>query len=375
MLDPAIAFLNGGHAGNLNQENSQGISLYTMKKWDKAAEVFDPAQESNDSAKVLVSYCHLYCLARLERVDESIAAAKALSELTKNDTWDYLVEHKFSRFTRSFALQYLAYQAGAREDYEAAEQYAQESIAVKGSTDEWSLTGARETQVRIFLAQEKMDEAYMAILELLEKDPQNQTFATEMATDGYKSYAADNDITSLKTGPEGETAAEALDRYDKFCRIKGYEGVNYTDKVTAEELDAAEEKLGLALPPSYREFLLDRGCFALGECCSALFEPKKLCRLPDEDEDVAMVEDWDEDDQKSANELICFSYGDAQLQIVWYYCFDLRTRNPETGEMDVYGWDHHLSEIYDAGGICVGSGFDAHVSAVVDEEIEEMLHD
>lgn len=109
--------------------------------------------------------------------------------------------------------------------------------------------------------------------------------------------------------------------------------------VTQEELDAAEERLDVTLPPSYKSFVLEHGLFKIGESTDDEFymlPPSELGRLSD-----ILAEEWEVDwdtyapEQKAlVDQIIYFSMGDEGLQRVWFYCFDFSSQNPD-GEVEV----------------------------------------
>ena len=95
-----------------------------------------------------------------------------------------------------------------------------------------------------------------------------------------------------------------------------------------------------------------------------------------------LVKNW----LKEAKNLITFSFGDEGLQSVWYYCFDKRSLNSETGEMSVYSfsqdnWDFEALEICDTGNFSNNTNyssqnnysFDKHISELINEQIDFLL--
>ncbi len=78
----------------------------------------------------------------------------------------------------------------------------------------------------------------------------------------------------------------------------------------------------------------------------------------------------DKEDVEATKNLICFSYGDESLQATWYYCFDKRTLNPETGEMAVYNFSQDEWQ-FEASEICTDKGFDTHIVRLVNERIDK----
>jgi len=212
-------------------------------------------------------------------------------------------------------------------------------------------------------------------------DPANAAFSEIIQSEEFTNFLKKNDLASFVTGAVGETAEDALGRLSSFLKlnfdddrdeIKRFD-VKFNGRVKKSILAQAEERLAIQFPPSYRAFILEKGLFQFGmwnDYESCLLAPNEMRTLHDE-----LEAQWhpgflemDEVQLEATKQLICFSYGDEGLQAVWYYCFDKRSRNPETGEMSVYSFCQD-EWIFDALPICEGQGFNVHVSQLVDEQI------
>jgi SMI1 / KNR4 family (SUKH-1) len=199
---------------------------------------------------------------------------------------------------------------------------------------------------------------------------------------------------NLINGPENETAKEALDRLQNtlnFLESQGKDLDNFNDnykpvfkeKVTLNEIQEAEERLGIKFPKSYVDFVTTHGLFVLGEKnenYSALLEPSLISRLSDELESAWGVnwEDYSEEQKAIMDKIICFSNGDEGLQLTWFYCFDFNTLNSKTGQVTIVGYDQDDWEylMEDEIEICEEKdAFDAHVKWIVNEAIQEIVEE
>ncbi len=132
---------------------------------------------------------------------------------------------------------------------------------------------------------------------------------------------------------------------DEFDFFAGFKPV-FIENIKEEDLEEAEKRLNLEFPPSYKKFVIDHGLFKIGEEKQSEFRllpPQEIGRLSD-----GLEKDWGVDwtkfparNKEIMDKIIYFSLGDEELQIVWYYCFDYNTLNPETGEVELISFNQH----------------------------------
>jgi len=197
----------------------------------------------------------------------------------------------------------------------------------------------------------------------------------------------------LKESSENETAKEALDRLEKVIEIaqefrhkddnnlKDYSKPVYFQKIELKEINAAEKRLNIKLPPSYVQFVTTFGLFKLGiknKEHARLLHPSKIEKLSSDLENKweISLEEYGAEEKDIMENIYYFSMGDEQLQICWYNCFDYNTLNPTTGEVDVLDFDYHdwdwMMNKSDRE-LFKDRGFDIYVFQVVNEEIESIL--
>ena len=198
-------------------------------------------------------------------------------------------------------------------------------------------------------------------------------------------------LEKLKEGPDDETAIQALQRFNKVVElVKKSEDIDpelaeeiapytseNTEKVTEAELQKCEEKFGVTLPPSYRNFVLKYGLIDTDEESGMLpvmdFEvlSKHL-----KEWDIDVTEDFSEKAAKKTDRMFVFYAGpndDTE-------CFDFNTQNRRTKEVTLFTINHE--EInnfedyyfnYGLGDTCEGSGFDSFMSRLMDSKIDFLL--
>ncbi|MEC4113411.1 SMI1/KNR4 family protein [Myroides pelagicus] len=215
-------------------------------------------------------------------------------------------------------------------------------------------------------------------------------------SDSQLSVFGDNqqEMTSLLKAKEGETAKQAVERLDCFIDLlmenenldedyvdeidSGFRPVEL-EEVSAERLAQYEQDLGIEFPPSYKSFVLEKGFIQFGqynEFNRRLFD--EYSRLSDAlgywNIDSAI--EFDQTTKEKLDNIITFSYGDEGLQLQWFHCFDYNTLNPDTAEVDIIDFDQddcHNPLASCSEQMCVGRGFDNHISRIVDMEISLIL--
>ena len=381
-MKQAIAYSNQ-YVGIVDKPMRQAISYFANKKWDKAYQLFHTNNERNE-ANLLAVFGQLYCAAQLELPDTEDLAQVVLAH-TEFEFWPFLSEHNFPRYARRFALHYLAYAEKENGEYESALDYLGEALSINSPIDDLDDMPMLELNVEILLAMKNQDAAFVLIQKILLIDAENDSFAETTSSKEYAIFMKKNNLGSLVNGPIGETTEEALLRLTSLLKLNfdddrdEIERFNATffSRVKRSILAQAEERLDFRFPPSYKEFVLKKGLFKFGrwnDYESHLLAPNEIRTLHDELKaqwNSGFVE-MDEAQLEETRNLICFSYGDEGLQAVWYYCFDKRSLNSETGEMSVYSfcqdeWD------FSALPICQDNGFDVHISGLVDELINSIL--
>ncbi len=174
--------------------------------------------------------------------------------------------------------------------------------------------------------------------DLFDKDG-NQINGFELSDDVFKGYENQEPIEGFKR--ICNVIDDVLKNVSNEYSFLGpeYKPV-FTQKIHKEDIEICEKRLGLKLPPSYVDFVLNHGLFKGGENKTDEFRmlhPVKFGRLSD-----ALAKDWYVDwdnftsqEQEIMDKIIYFSMGDDGLQITWFYCFDFNTLNPDTGEVEL----------------------------------------
>jgi len=382
----AIQYSNE-YIGLVDKPMRKGITQFANKNWRKAYDLLHfnnktKDGETNSEANRFTAFAKLYCAAQLES-NTAENDAYVLLTYTDFEFWPYLKEHNFPRYARRFACHFLAYLKNEEENYTEALDFVDEALAIHSPIDDLDDIPLYEQKISILLKMNKMESAYFSIQKLLKIAVDNTTFATIVNTEDYKKFVEANNLNELIKGTANETAKEALNRYAKFLKLNFKDDIQETarylpyffSKVKKASLEKIEEQLDFKFPPSYTKFVLENGLFKFGRWSdndSELLKPTEINTLHNE-----LAKQWTEgfnnlsqEDLEATKNLICFSYGDEGLQAVWYYCFDKRSLNPETGEMAVYSFsqdDWH----FDALKTCTNKGFDEHITSLVNEKMEE----
>jgi len=373
---------NAKYVGVTDEQMTKATVAFANKRWQKA---YDLAHFDNekDEANLLAAFIKLYSAAQLEKPDAA-EDAHILLNYTDFEFWVYLEEHNFPRYARRFAYQFLAYIEAENKNYNDALNYIEEALFIGSPIDNLDNIPLYEQKIQILLDSNKTEEAFYCIQRLLKRDENNDTFSEIIQSKDYQEYLKSYNLDDLISGKPGETAKEALERYKRFLNLH-YRGNDelieslspyFFAKVSEEEILEAEERLGFKFPPSYRNFVLEYGLFQMGNGDSyesSLFEPGEINTLYS-----ILKDEWNTDieeiDFEGAKECIVFSYGDESLQMVYYYYFDKRTLNPETGEMRIEPFDQDEWLFDNPSSMCQCDAFDAHISeGVVDRLIKNIL--
>jgi len=385
-VEQAIKYSNK-YIGIVDKPMRKGIMQFANKGWQKAYGLLHFNNKSKDDknnreANLFSAFAKLYCAAQLKsKTAEN--DAHVLLTYTNFEFWPYLKEHNFPRYARRFAYHFLAYIKTEKGNYEDALYDVNEALFIHSPIDDLDNIPLYEQKISILLAMKNMESAYFSIQKLLNIDAENETFKEIVSSEDYKIFLGTHNLKDFIKGKENETAKEALDRYTEFLNLNFKDCIWKTEdylpyffgKVKEDGISEIEIKLQISFPPSYRSFLLEYGLFKLGKWSdyeSCLLEPNEINTLHNELEkqwNPSFI-DLDTKDLEATKNLICFSYGDESLQAAWYYCFDKRSLNPETGEMNIYTfsqdeWDFTALEK------CKSKGFDEHIVNLVNEKIDE----
>ena len=191
-------------------------------------------------------------------------------------------------------------------------------------------------------------------------------------------------IEEYMVGKDTETAIEALERFEMFIKIYFTDDseheftVNYSSKVTEDNLLKIESKFNFSFPPSYKNFVLEKGIIRIGEMGIPLMEIESIGTLYSKlqyewDETFNDIEESHKEELEKSKELITFSYGEDE-QSNWYYCFDKRSLNQDTGEMNIYSFcqDYWFFEEEER---CEGRCFDNHFIELINEKIDYIVNE
>ena len=391
-MKQAIKYSND-YIGIVDKPMLKAITLFANKNWQKAYDLFHTDNE-NSEANLLASFGKLYCAAQLENNNAENDAHIVLNQ-TNFEFWAYLKEHNFPRYARRFAYQFLAYIEKEKSNFEDAINYINEALYINSPIDDLDNIPLLELKAEIYLEMKNEISAFFTIQKILNLDAKNETFIEIINTNTYKKYLEMSNIEQLKKGTENETAIQALKRFEKFLaiffeddqgEIETFEP-DFYENISEKNIVEIETKLDFKFPPSYRNFILKFGLFSIGEEFR-LLQPNEVNTL-----DYELNNQWSEGYKntteeilRGAKDIITFSYGDESLQNVWYYCFDKRSLNKETGEMAVYkfsqdNWNFEALEKCDATTFSKFTNryeqnnysFDKHISNLIDEQIEYIL--
>jgi len=396
-MKQAIKYSNN-YVGIVDKPMRKGITLFANKSWQKAYDLLHFDNE-NSEANLFTAFAKLYCAAQLE-LQSAQKDAENLLDYTDFEFWAYLKEHNFPRYARRFAYHFLAFLEKEKSNFDNALHYINEALSIHSPIDDLDDIPLLELKTKIYLAQKEEALAFFTIQRILNLDPENQTFEAILKTTKYSEFVEATDLENFKKGTNTETAIEALNRYKDFLKffIATNENFEMEDlapfffqEVSEEEIQECENRLQFKFPPSYRKFLLNYGLFSLGkhrEFESKLLPPKQMQTLYYElhIDWTSSCKNMKEEELEGAKHIITFSYGDESLQLVWYFGFDKRSLNTETGEMAVYkfcqdDWnfealekcDPETYDNYTNNYEQNNFGFDKHISQLIDEKIAYLI--
>ncbi len=258
------------------------------------------------------------------------------------------------------------------KDLEAALQYANTGASLNGSEGTYIV----EDQVRILLRLGRPDDAYMLVHKSLLRDPRSVLFQDVRNDPGYASWTdGGGPGRYFSKGPVGETAAQALDRFDAWVKSHlhlYYDGVSYGPPLRREELAAFERENGFTLPPGYVRLLTERGAPSFqvntrrsGDLGSRdVLSPSEIRRVTDDFR--SWHEESDDEEEANLSKLFVFQYHDDEGDPDGYV-FDLSDPKPG-GEFGIGSLLHDAP--YDG---AFADTFDEHLRLLVDEMIEENI--
>ena len=396
-MKQAIKYSNK-YIGIVDKPMRKGISLFANKSWRKAYDLLHFDNEKSE-ANLFAAYAKLYCAAQLE-LKTAQEDAEIVLDYTDFIFWAYLEEHNFPRYARRFAYHFLAFLEKEKSNFDDALNYINEALSINSPIDDLDDIPLLELKAEIYLAQKEEALAFFIIQRIVDLDPENKTFEAVLKTTAYSDFLETHNLENFKKGTNTETAIEALNRFKDFLKLYVATNEDYEmndlapfffQKVSEEEIMECEKRLQFKFPPSYRNFLLNYGLFSLGEHSdfeSKLLPPKYMQTLYYE-----LHNDWSsscknmkEEELEGAKNIIIFSFGDESLQLVWYFGFDKRSLNEETGEMAVYKFSQDYwffealekcnPETYDNYTNNYGQnnfGFDKHISQLINEKITYLI--
>lgn len=205
--------------------------------------------------------------------------------------------------------------------------------------------------------------------------------------DGRLLNAAPQSLEQLQTGPEGETADEALARYQKVLDLHRQTGdeyandfiqsdceLNFYRQVSEAELSAAEEKIGYRLPPSYKNFVLKHGLLSFGQDEFGDEGEMGRHRLVFEPISKTMYS-WSLNAEQAKQLQPILAMCGSGRNDGSAYCFDFRSQNPETAETNIYMVceDDCYQLLKYPPKAYAGLAYDDFMSYLINEKIEYMV--
>lgn len=378
---------------NMEKRVEEMRQQYISREYEKA---YQSARNilKDDAKNLSALNCLMNTSYELKKPKESIeAGTRIISSIDQSTLFPYVEEHSYYRqlLREAYNLRaWIAYEAG--KDLPKALEEVNMALSITSPIDkDPNINAYVDTKVRILLKLNRTKEAYATAEKALRKDPDIRDLQDIKSSEAYKKYVAEvhqSGWGKYIKGSGTETAIEALNRYENF--IKLYEKDTgqplpyhqlkwYKNKFSTKELQEVEKKLNITLPPDYVKFVTTYGNFSILEGYN-LLNPKEITRLSD-----ALRKEWEINldkkctpkQRENLDNLICFGYGEEDQQDVWYYVFSYKTRNSQTGYMEVQPynqddwWDLTKApeHIYsDKRG-----GFDAYISELVDSLIQNII--
>lgn len=195
-------------------------------------------------------------------------------------------------------------------------------------------------------------------------------------------------LAELATGPTDETAIDAIARYHRFLdevfagdlESADSHRLRFYAEVSSDEIRAAEERLGLRLPPSYVEFVTEHGCFSGPGDEAILRRPAQLGVIADYfleevfvgvgPEDLAAELGTDADGVERLRNIVYFA--DGQYEGI-LHLFRLDGANPETHEGPIDTFDREDYYAYSpTNGMFTGRSMDRYVVDLVDFNVRNI---
>ena len=378
---------------NMEKRVEEMRQQYMGREYEKA---YQSAKKilQDDAKNLSALNCLMNTAYELKKPKDAIeASTKVISSIDQGTLFPYLEEHSYYRqlLREAYNLRaWIAYEAG--KNLPEALDDVNMALSITSPIDkDPNLNAYVDTKVRILLKLNRPKEAYATAEKALRKDPDIRDLQDIKTSEAYKKYITEvhkSGWGKYTKGTTTETAIEALTRYESF--IKFYEKETgqempyhqlkwYKKKFSSKEIQEAEKRLGIILPPDYVKFVTTYGNFSILEGYN-LLEPKEITRLSD-----ALRKEWEINldkkctpkQRENLDNLICFGYGTEDQQDVWYYVFSYKTRNQQTGYMDVLPynqddwWDLTKTPalIYsDKRG-----GFDTYISQLMDSLIQNII--
>ncbi|WP_158561253.1 SMI1/KNR4 family protein [Emticicia sp. C21] len=395
LLFIAFISINCQAQKNMKKRVEEMRQQYMSREYEKAYQL--ARNILKDDAKNLSALnCLMNSAYELKKPKEAVeASTKIISSIDQSTLFPYLEEHSYYRqlLREAYNLRaWIAYETG--KDLPKALEDVNRALSITSPIDkDQNLNAYIDTRVRILLKLNRTKEAYATAEKALRKDPDIRDLQDIKSSEAYKKYVAEvhqSGWGKYTKGSSTETAIEALNRYENF--IKLYEKDTeqplpyhqlkwYKNKFSQKELQEVEKRLGITLPPDYIKFVTTYGNFSIQEGYN-LLNPKEITRLSD-----ALRKEWEINldkkctpkQRENLDNLICFGYGTEDQQDVWYYVFSYKTRNAQTGYMEVQPynqddwWD--LTKTPERMYSDKRGGFDTYISELVDSLIQSIIEE
>ncbi len=368
---------------------------YMSREYEKA---YQSAKKIllDDKGNLSALNCLMNTAYELKHTKEALEASnKIISSIDRSTLFPYLEEHSYYRqlLREAYNLRaWIAYEAG--KDLPKALDDVNTALSISSPIDkDPNINAYVDTKVRILLKLNRTKEAYATAEKALRKDPEIRDLQDIKTSEAYKKYLVEvhqSGWGKYTKGSATETAIEALNRYENFIKFYAkdtgrelpYHQLEWKkNKFSINELKDVEKRLSIKLPPDYIKFVTTYGNFSILEGYN-LLNPNEITRLSD-----ALRKEWEINldkkctpkQRENLDNLICFGYGEEGQQDVWYYVFSYKTRNPETGYMEVqpYNQDDWWDLTKTPGNIYSNKrgGFDAYISDLIDSLIQNIIEE
>ena len=378
---------------NLEKRVEEMRLQYMSREYEKAYQLAKNILK-DDAKNLSALNCLMNVSYELKKPKEAVeASSKVISFIDQSTLFPYVEEHSYYRqlLREAYNLRaWIAYETD--KELPKALEDVNMALSISSPIDkDPNMNAYVDTKVRILLKLNRAKEAYAIAEKTLRKDPDIRDLQDIKTSEAYKKYLTEVHQSGWGKYTKGsitETAIEALKRYENF--VKSYEKDTGRElpyhqlkwdknKFSSKEIKEAEKRLGITLPPDYVKFATTYGDFSIADGHS-LLSPKEITRLSD-----ALRKEWEINldkkctpkQRENLDNLICFSYGTEDQQDVWYYIFSYKTRNPETGFMEVLPynqdewWD--LTKTPDHIYTDKRGGFDTYMSGLIDSLIQNII--